>query len=89
MCHTHVNLNVISTMCVFVWSDALTRHMAVEWGPLGITVNGIAPGPIGDTEGMRRLGMYGPVAMALSQPFVAQIPSLVALCCVLLCTCQC
>ena len=35
--------------------DVQTRTMAVEWGPLGIRVNGIAPGPIGDTEGMTRL----------------------------------
>lgn len=35
--------------------DALTRNLAVEWGPLGIRVNGIAPGAIGDTEGTRRL----------------------------------
>ncbi len=35
--------------------DALTRHLAVEWGPAGIRVVGIAPGPIDDTEGMRRL----------------------------------
>jgi peroxisomal 2,4-dienoyl-CoA reductase len=34
--------------------DAITRNLAVEWGP-GIRVCGIAPGPIGDTEGMRRL----------------------------------
>lgn len=35
--------------------DALTRQMALEWGSLGIRVNGIAPGPIADTEGMSRL----------------------------------
>jgi 2,4-dienoyl-CoA reductase [(3E)-enoyl-CoA-producing], peroxisomal len=35
--------------------DALTRNLAVEWGRHGIRVNGIAPGPIEDTEGMRRL----------------------------------
>ncbi len=35
--------------------DALTRNLAVEWGRYGIRVNAIAPGPIGDTEGMRRL----------------------------------
>ncbi len=35
--------------------DALTRNLAVEWGRYGIRVNGIAPGPIEDTEGMRRL----------------------------------
>jgi peroxisomal 2,4-dienoyl-CoA reductase len=35
--------------------DALTRNLAVEWGGYGIRVNGIAPGPIEDTEGMQRL----------------------------------
>lgn len=35
--------------------DAVTRTLAVEWGQFGIRVVGIAPGPIGDTEGMRRL----------------------------------
>ena len=35
--------------------DAVTRNLAVEWGPLGIRVVGIAPGPIADTEGVIRL----------------------------------
>ncbi len=35
--------------------DAITRNLSVEWGRYGIRVNGIAPGPIEDTEGIRRL----------------------------------
>lgn len=35
--------------------DAMTRNLAVEWGKYGIRVNGIAPGPIADTEGFQRL----------------------------------
>jgi peroxisomal 2,4-dienoyl-CoA reductase len=35
--------------------DALTRNLAVEWGRHGIRVNAIAPGPVEDTEGMKRL----------------------------------
>lgn len=35
--------------------DAITRNLAVSWGRYGIKVNGIAPGPIADTEGMKRL----------------------------------
>jgi peroxisomal 2,4-dienoyl-CoA reductase len=35
--------------------DSLTRSLALEWGHLGIRVNGIAPGPIAGTEGMDRL----------------------------------
>ncbi|MFN8580312.1 MAG: SDR family oxidoreductase [Gemmatimonadaceae bacterium] len=35
--------------------DMLTRSLAVEWGPEGIRVNAIVPGPIADTEGMQRL----------------------------------
>lgn len=35
--------------------DALSAQLAIELGPRGITSNVIAPGPIGGTEGMRRL----------------------------------
>lgn len=36
--------------------DALTRNLALEWGTdHDIRVNGIAPGPIADTTGMRKL----------------------------------
>lgn len=34
----------------------LTQDLALEWGAAKIRVNAVAPGPIGDTEGMRRLG---------------------------------
>jgi len=36
--------------------DSITRSLAIEWGKHGIRINGIAPGPIADTEGMKRLG---------------------------------
>ncbi|KAL8574543.1 hypothetical protein ACOMHN_057542 [Nucella lapillus] len=36
--------------------EAMTRHMAVEWGQHGIRVMCVAPGPIADTEGMSKLG---------------------------------
>lgn len=35
--------------------DAMMRTIANEWGPLKIRCNSVAPGPIEDTEGMRRL----------------------------------
>jgi peroxisomal 2,4-dienoyl-CoA reductase len=35
--------------------DALARNLACEWGEHGIRVVTVAPGAIGDTEGMRRL----------------------------------
>jgi peroxisomal 2,4-dienoyl-CoA reductase len=35
--------------------DALTRNLAVEWGRFGIRACAIAPGPIAETEGMKRL----------------------------------
>ena len=35
--------------------DMVTRVLAMEWGPEGIRINSIVPGPIAGTEGMRRL----------------------------------
>jgi len=35
--------------------DALSANVAIEYGPLGVTSNTIAPGPIAGTEGMDRL----------------------------------
>ena len=49
--------------------DALTRNLAVEWGPHGIRTNAIAPGPIEDTEGMRRL-----VPESVKQKLLRKIP---------------
>jgi NAD(P)-dependent dehydrogenase (short-subunit alcohol dehydrogenase family) len=35
--------------------DMVTRVLAMEWGPEGIRINSIVPGPIEGTEGMGRL----------------------------------
>lgn len=35
--------------------DAMTRTLSVEWGAAKIRVNGLAPGPVAETEGVRRL----------------------------------
>ena len=46
--------------------DMLTRVLAMEWGPDGVRINSIVPGPIGDTEGIRRLAPTSEAVAAMA-----------------------
>ncbi|KAK3010146.1 hypothetical protein RJ639_011803 [Escallonia herrerae] len=50
------NFHLSSVLLLQAAVDAITRNLALEWGTdYDVRVNGIAPGPIGDTAGMNKL----------------------------------
>lgn len=49
----------IHACCAKAGINMMVKCLAKEWGPAGIRVNGISPGPINDTIGMSKLAPAG------------------------------
>jgi NAD(P)-dependent dehydrogenase (short-subunit alcohol dehydrogenase family) len=47
--------------------DILMKVLALEWGPAGVRANVVTPGPVADTEGMRRLAPTEPVKQRIER----------------------
>ena len=50
--------------------DMVTRTLAIEWGPEGVRINSVTPGPIDGTEGMLRLAP----TEAIRQKVIKSVP---------------
>ncbi len=47
--------------------DMITRTLCLEWGAEGVRINSIIPGPIDNTEGMKRLAPTEPIRTAVTR----------------------
>lgn len=55
--------------CAKAAIEAMTKHLAVEWGEKGIRLMCVAPGPIAETEGFSRLG-----GKTIREDYIKSIP---------------